>query len=254
MQEQNREVESRPLTQALSPIEDNGPLTMMFDSALFAQSWRACDMMSRSTIIPTHFQKNPSNVFIALQISRRLNLDPFMVMQKMYIVHGRPGFEAQFIIALLNSCGRFKGPIQWKMEGKEGSDDRAAIAYATRTTGEVCEARCDMKMAKAEGWYAKEGSKWKTIPELMLRYRSASFFARLHCPEVIMGMPAVDELRDMEAAQTIEAQAVEQAPEMPPFEAPLSNTDQVLDLLGGAAQVQKKVRVEDKTSTNGARK
>jgi len=225
-----RETENRPQALALAPIEDNGPLTMMFDAALFNQSWRACEMMSRSTIIPAHFQKNPSNVFIALQISRRLNLDPFMVMQKMYIVHGRPGFEAQFIIALLNSCGRFKGAIQWRMEGKEGGDDRAAVAWAIRRkTGEVCEARCDIRMAKAEGWYGKDGSKWKTIPELMLRYRSATFFGRLHCPEVIMGMPAVDELRDMEAP-AIEVQAME-SPAPPAVAAPISQTQRVLEAL-----------------------
>ena len=42
-------------------------------------------------------------------------------------------------------------------------------------------------MAKAEGWYAKNGSKWKTMEDLMLRYRSAAFFARTVAPEVALG-------------------------------------------------------------------
>ena len=51
--------------------------------------------------------------------------------------------------------------------------------------GEVIEgAEVTIGMAKAEGWYSKkdkygkETSKWQTMPELMLAYRAAAFFAR----------------------------------------------------------------------------
>jgi hypothetical protein len=55
-------------------------------------------------------------------------------------------------------------------------------------------------MAKADGWFQKDGSKWKTLPDLMLMYRSAMFFGRLYCPERILGMQAVDEVEDAEAS------------------------------------------------------
>jgi hypothetical protein len=48
-------------------------------------------------------------------------------------------------------------------------------------------------MAKADGWYQKEGSKWKTLPQLMLMYRAAAFFSRTFCPELSLGMQTVDE-------------------------------------------------------------
>ena len=44
-----------------------------------------------------------------------------------------------------------------------------------------------------KGWINKSGSKWKTMPEQMIRYRAASFFGRLHCPDLIMGVYAEDE-------------------------------------------------------------
>jgi hypothetical protein len=53
-----------------------------------------------------------------------------------------------------------------------------------------------MAMAKAEGWLTKSGSKWQTMPELMLRYRAAAFFARLYAPDITLGMATTEELRD----------------------------------------------------------
>jgi hypothetical protein len=52
-------------------------------------------------------------------------------------------------------------------------------------------------MAKAEGWSTKAGSKWITMPELMLRYRAAAFFARLYAPDITLGMMTAEEARDI---------------------------------------------------------
>ena len=98
----------------------------------------------------------------------------------------------------MNKRGPFTGPIQWRFEGE--GDDRTCIAYAThRATNEVCEAPVSWRMVKAEGWLNKDGSKWKTMPEQMFRYRSATFLARLYCPEVMMGIRTVEELEDIGA-------------------------------------------------------
>jgi hypothetical protein len=53
-------------------------------------------------------------------------------------------------------------------------------------------------MANAEGWVSKAGSKWKTMPELMMRYRAAAFFGRLYAPEITMGMHSVEEVVDIQ--------------------------------------------------------
>ena len=58
-----------------------------------------------------------------------------------------------------------------------------------------------MNMAKAEGWVDKNGSKWKTMPELMRRYRAASFFCRQFAPEVSMGMQSTEEILDITPMQ-----------------------------------------------------
>jgi hypothetical protein len=52
-------------------------------------------------------------------------------------------------------------------------------------------------MAIDEGWLTKNGSKWLTMPEIMLRYRCASLFGRLYAPELLMGLQTVEEVRDV---------------------------------------------------------
>ena len=58
-----------------------------------------------------------------------------------------------------------------------------------------------MEMARNEGWVTKSGSKWQTMPELMLAYRAAAFFARVHCPSALMGFQTAEEVRDLEAEE-----------------------------------------------------
>lgn len=205
---ENLTVQEGPVKPQLTPtelvVQDDSEFAMLFDSARFNQAWRAASMFSNSKLVPADFRGSPESCFVAMHMAVRLNLDPMMVMQKTYIIHGRPGMEAQLIIALVNARGPFRGPIQWEAEGE--GDNRKWTAFAIhKTTGERCEATVTWDMVKAEGWAGKTGSKWLTIPDLMGRYRSATFLARLYCPEVTMGLSTVDELQDME---TIEAEIV----------------------------------------------
>lgn len=187
--------EKPQLTPEQMIVHDTGEYSMLFDSAKFNQAWRVANAFASSGLVPDHFKNNPAGVFVVLHMATRLDLDPFMALQKVYMVHARPGMEAQLIIALVNARGPFQGPIQWEITGE--GDKRQWTAYAThKTTGERCEATVTWGMVKAEGWADKTGSKWKTIPDLMGRYRSATFLARLFCPEVILGLSTADELED----------------------------------------------------------
>jgi hypothetical protein len=197
------------LTGESAIVRDTSEYAMLLDSAMFNQAWRAATMFSKSKLVPATFQGSPESCFVAMHMAVRLNLDPMAVMQKTYIVHGRPGMEAQLVIALVNSRGPFKGPIQWEQSGE--GNQRQWTAYAThRETGERCAATVTWQMVTDEGWnkdkQLRDGggvqkSKWNTIPELMGRYRSAVFLARLYCPEVIMGLSTVDELQDMDVVE-----------------------------------------------------
>lgn len=168
------------------------------EAAAFDMLQRQAKMFSASTLVPKEFQGNVANCAIALGIAKRLGTDPFMTIQNVDVIHGRPSFRATFLIAMVNSSGRFE-PLQFRMEGTEGSPDRSCVAWAkSKDDGSVLEGpKITLAMAKAEGWSTKAGSKWITMPELMLRYRSAAFFARLYAPDITLGMMTADEAQDV---------------------------------------------------------
>jgi hypothetical protein len=145
--------------------------------------------------VPDAFKGNIGNCVIALEMAHRMGANPMAVMQNLYIVHGRPGWSAQFIIACLNQCQKFS-PLRFRMSGE--GENYQCIAWAKELeSGEILEGPpVSMLMAKKENWSTKNGSKWQTMPELMLRYRAATFFGRLYAPDLLMGMQTAEELGD----------------------------------------------------------
>jgi hypothetical protein len=171
-------------------------LTTTQESAAFELTQRQAKMLSSSTLVPKEFQNNMANCAIGLNIAKRLGADPFMVLQNIDIIHGRPSFRAQFLIAMVNASGRFS-PLQFRFEGK--GNTRSCQAYAkSRETGETCEGPAvTWAMADAEGWTKKAGSKWLTMPDLMFTYRAGAFFARVYAPDITLGMMTSEEAADI---------------------------------------------------------
>lgn len=174
----------------------NTELTIAEETAVFELVQRQAKLLSSSTLVPKEFQGNMANCAIGLNIAKRLGADPFMVLQNVDIIHGRPSFRATFLIAMVNASGRFT-PMQFRMTGEGQS--RACTAHCkTKDSGEAVEGpEISMAMAKAEGWSTKAGSKWLTMPELMLRYRAAAFFARIYAPDITLGMQTSEESYDV---------------------------------------------------------
>lgn len=174
------------------------PVVSSFSIATFDHAQRVAKMLCSSSLIPKEFQGNIQNTMIALEMANRIGASPLMVMQNLYIVHGKPSWSSSFIIAALNSCRRFS-PLRFELSGEGDSMECYAWAYELSTNDKIVGPTVSMKMAKAEGWVDKNGSKWKTMPTLMIRYRSAAFFGRLYAPEIMMGMQSHDEVLDVDA-------------------------------------------------------
>lgn len=193
------------------PSVDESIFNTFLDTSTFDQTWRAAQLLAKTDLLPAHFKNKPENCFLAFTMARQVGANPFTFMQKTYVIGGKLGMEAQLIISLVNSRGPFTGPIQWRMKGdfseKGNKKEWSCTAYAThKLTGEICEATVSWAMVEAEGWSKKAGSKWLTMPEIMFRYRSASFLASLYCPEVKFGMPTAEELEDIDGQPKPEKQ------------------------------------------------
>lgn len=184
-----------------------------FDPTQFATLQRVCTMFANSELVPPMYrisETNPkekaiANCMIAIETATRIGASPLMVMQNMYIVYGQPSWSSKFLTATVNSCGKYES-MKYKFTNKgkvkfqnAELDNWECIAY-TKEKGseEILESiPVDVKMAIDEGWYGKKGSKWQTIPKLMLQYRSVTFWTRAYAPELSMGMKTEDEVHDI---------------------------------------------------------
>jgi hypothetical protein len=240
---------------AAVPREQHLPVVRagFFDLQSFEFMQRVAKGFAASTLVPAAYRavtiktdkfgneksriENPNalaNCVIALNMAQRMNADPLSLMQNLYIVEGRPSWSSQWIIAAINSCGRFS-PLRFEIKslGEKTVDyqttywennerrskiekvkitDKLCIAWAKElATGERIESPpVTIEMAVREGWYSKNGSKWQTMDEVMLRYRTASFFGKLYAPELLMGLNTVEESQDI-----IEMEPMQTRPAMP---------------------------------------
>lgn len=163
---------------------------------------RMAKMYATSTIVPQQFAGNTGNCVIALDMAMRMNANPLMVMQNLAVVHGNPSFSSKFLIACINASKKFS-PLRYEFKGEEGTDEYGCrcVAYEVHDKEHTDPLYGDwitLGMAKAEGWSTKNGSKWKTMPGQMLRYRAAAFWQRVYCPEISMGLMTTEEAIDIQ--------------------------------------------------------
>lgn len=200
--EQNEQTEQLSLSVSMPTP---GGLTMWNDTKLMNAAWRTANMICKSGLVPDNYRGSPENCLIAIDLANRQGLSPMMVMQNLYVVKGKPAWSGSFCAAAINGCGKFT-PIEYVFVGDRGTPSEGCYARAMRIlSGTECVSdTITMQMAQDEGWLNKTGSKWKTMPRQMMMYRAASFFARAHCPEVLLGIQTVEEVQDVNGYEEME--------------------------------------------------
>lgn len=239
--------------QTVSVQQPSGTLSAFSSIEAFENGQRMAKALAASAFVPEAYRGDGGigNCLIAMEVASRTGASILAVVQNLDVIEGRPGWRSQFIIAAINSCGRFS-PLRYdlrdagrksleyefwsgpkgnrsKQRGKMDLADRECIAWTTergfvlppniRTLDQARTAELpvlesppvSLSMAVNEGWYHRTGSKWQTMPELMLRYRAAAFFGRLYAPDILMGMSTAEEVEDIRAhtATPIDAQVLE---------------------------------------------
>ena len=248
-----------------------------FDPMQFDTMQRVCKMFASSDLVPDIYRaavkpypqnadenavrviqeenknaltKAMANCMIAVDYAMRVGASPLMVMQNVAIIYGRPAPSSKFLIATVNSCGRFE-PLQFRFKelGALGMveytehiwDDRARRKVAQQKTFDgrkVMDIECvafttkkgskevlksspvTVRLAVQEGWYTKNGSKWVTMTEQMLMYRAASMWTNAYAPELSMGMRTIEEQQDI---VDVEFEEIPNAPNEAPA-APVAST------------------------------
>jgi hypothetical protein len=204
-----------------------------FDPTQFETMQRVCKMFASSELVPDMYKasdKNPiekaiSNCMIAIEISQRIGASPLMVMQNMVPIYGKPSWSSKFLVATVNTCGRFnplqyrftekgmlgmveytdyewqggrKVAVQKQFDGKKIMDIECIAYTSAKGSDQVLESSpVSIRLSIQEGWYTKSGSKWQTMTKQMLMYRAASFWTSAYAPELSMGMRTVEEQQDI---------------------------------------------------------
>lgn len=179
--------------------EEIQPHSLAENTKLMSRIYKLAQIYARSGIIPVQYQGKPENCFVAIELAGRMNVSPTLVMQNLVVVQGRPSWSGQACIALINGSGKFSHDLDFITVGQEGEKNWGCYCKTTRKADgrELIGTTITMAMAEQEGWLNKNGSKWKTMPAQMLKYRAAAFFARVFCPDVLMGFNTVDEAQEI---------------------------------------------------------
>lgn len=186
---------SNDLTTRAEEVASRAP-ALSTDAEVFETAQRMAKALASSSIVPDVYRGNVANVIVAMEYANRLGASVMAVMQNLDVIHGRPSLRASFLIGAVNATGKFT-PIRYRWQGEEGSDKWGCRAWAVDEHGEECLGPLiTIALAKQEKWYEKPGSKWKTIPELMLMYRAGAWWSRVYCPELSLGLHTTDEAED----------------------------------------------------------
>lgn len=176
------------------------------DSESFQKLFNIGKMWASSDLVPSAYRGKAMDCTIAVDMANRMGISPMMVMQNLYVVKGNPQWSGQACMSLIKADSQFKN-VHHVYTGEKYTDSWGCYVSAIkRSTGEeVRGPEVTIKMVKDEGWYDKPGSKWKTMPELMLVYRAAAFFARIHIPNTLMGCAVEGEIEDIQPAEPLKA-------------------------------------------------
>lgn len=161
-----------------------------------SRAYKLAHTMCQAQIIPDTYKNKPADCMIAIDMANRMGISPLMVMQSLYVVKGKPSWSGQACMSFIQSNPNFKDVIPIYV-GEVGTDQRGCYIQATRVSdGLKIQGTCvTMAMAKAEGW--TKNPKWFSMTDQMLGYRASSFFARIYCPAVLMGVAVEGEIEDI---------------------------------------------------------
>ncbi|EAB9447421.1 enterohemolysin [Salmonella enterica subsp. diarizonae] len=193
----------------------------LFDSQYLNAISAFAQIMAQGTAtVPEHLQGNQADCMAVAMQAAQWQMNPFAVAQKTHLIHGVLGYEAQLVNAVITRSGvlanRFEydwyGPwkniigkfnIQKNKEGKEyrqpgwsmADEEGVGIIIKARLKGEDQPRELNLLLAQAR---TRNSTLWADDPRQQLAYLAVKRWARLYCPDVILGVYTPDELEERE--------------------------------------------------------
>lgn len=181
-------------------VMNNSVLLMRAD--IMEQIMNIADVMSKGVAtVPKHLQGKPSDCLAIVMQAARWGMDPYVVGQKTHLVNGQLGYEAQLVNAVVTSSSAVRGRFKYeyggdweKIVGKKDGRDESGLFIRV---GAIL--RGEQEITWGEPVYladitTRNSPLWKTAPKQQIAYLAVKYWARLYCPEVIMGVYSPDEI------------------------------------------------------------
>jgi len=160
------------------------------------------DMMSKAgNMIPDHFKGKPSDCMAIVMQAANWGMSPWSVAQGTHIVSGTLGFEAKLVNAVISSSTAIEGRFHYRYN----TEDKWVVNG--KKVGPECWIQCgailkgESEIQWGERLYpddvtTKNSPLWQTAPKQQSAYLAVKYWARLYCPQVMLGIHTTDEILD----------------------------------------------------------
>jgi len=199
---------------------------------------KLAEAFADAKLVPDHFKKSVGDCYIAVNLANRYGMDPWTLMQELYIVNGRPMMSGKLAIAILNhSLAEPLRPV-YSSEG-----DERTITLTGRLQGEADAQSVKLKVRDAR----TANEQWKKNPDQMLMYASARTWGRRFAPDILLGIVFDDEEIPGVNAPASPPAALAPAPGLKPQAPPLHDPE-----TGEIKPPHQLVRFDDETHAQWA--
>ncbi len=174
----------------------------VFNVQALGQLTAFAELMAQSAVtVPKHLAGKPADCMAIVMQAMQWGMNPYAVAQKTHLVNGVLGYEAQLVNAVISSSSAIVGRFHYeyggdweKIAGKK--DGRDELGLFVRV-GAVL--RGETEITWGENIYladitTRNSPLWKTAPKQQIAYLAVKYWARLYCPEIILGVYSPDEV------------------------------------------------------------
>ncbi|WP_206834553.1 RecT family recombinase [Marinobacterium iners] len=170
---------------------------MLMNPQIMGQIQKFAEVMStgRSTV-PKHLQGSMGDCMAVTMQAAQWGMNPFAVAQKTHLVNGTLGYEAQLVNAVISSSRAIQGRFKYEYGGDWLNESKKD---AWVRTGAVLAGETDITWGEPVYLHTittKNSPLWKTNPKQQAAYLAVKYWARMYCPDVILGVYTPDELHD----------------------------------------------------------
>lgn len=178
-----------------------GTAAAIFSPEGMNQLVRFAELMACSkATVPAHLAGKPSDCLAVTMQAAQWGMNPFAVAQKTHVVNGTLGYEAQLVNAVVSSSNllstrlNYRWDGDWsKVNGKSDKSPSLTVTVSAVLKGEAEPRELTISMAQAG---VRNSPLWEQDPRQQLAYLCVKRWARLHAPDVLLGVYTPDELQE----------------------------------------------------------